>query len=101
MPRRRGGRETLLHEPGTRSTLDEIAASVDGAPIERQLNVVYAVTRGEVRWPTLTMFEGSCLRSLLGLMPLNVQCLLVTGILGFVYHACLGRTPSRSGSVAC
>jgi hypothetical protein len=48
MPRRRIGQETMFGANEKRSSLDEITALIDWAPIERQLDVIHAAPRGSV-----------------------------------------------------
>lgn len=61
MPRRRIGQETMFGASEKHSSLDEIAALIDWAPIERQLDAVHSAPRGEASWPPLSMFRGMLL----------------------------------------
>jgi IS5 family transposase len=61
MPRRRMGQETMFDVSEKCSSLDKIAALIDWAPIERQLDVVDSAPRGEASWLPLSMFRGMLL----------------------------------------
>ena len=61
MARRRIGQETMFAANEKRSSLDEIAALIDWAPVERQLDVIHSASRGEAGWPPLSMFRGMML----------------------------------------
>ncbi|MBV8574583.1 MAG: IS5 family transposase [Acetobacteraceae bacterium] len=61
MARRRIGQETLRlghSEQRRRSSLDEIDALIDWAPITQVLSGVYAAAKGEPGWPPLALFKA-------------------------------------------
>jgi transposase, IS5 family len=61
MARRRIGQERLRIEPpqSRRSgSLDEIAALIDWAEIDRHLTAIYASAMGEQGWPPLALFKA-------------------------------------------
>ena len=62
MARRRIGQEALVlpgsGQAGHGSTLDQLAALIDWAPVEVQLKEVYAAAKGEPAWPPLALFRA-------------------------------------------
>lgn len=62
MARRRIGQEALVlpgsGQAGRGSTLDQLAALIDWAPVEVQLKEVYAAAKGEPAWPPLALFRA-------------------------------------------
>lgn len=65
MARRRIGQEVLGlggEERSRSSGLDELAQSIEWAPLERLLAAVYAAERGEQAWPPLALLKGLLLQ---------------------------------------
>jgi transposase, IS5 family len=61
MARRQIGQEQLRFDPpqsGRSSSLDEIAALIDWAEIDRHLTSIYASAIGEQGWPPLALFKA-------------------------------------------
>src|SRR3954462_15051571 len=85
----------LVTKPSARSSLDEMAALLDWAPVADLLKPIYAGEKGEAAWPPPAMFKAPLLAvwyDLSGAPPATASIALISR------QACIREIPSAFAS---